>query len=168
VRCYIAARAPQRANAPSQHRPNANFTARNPPPTPMDEMYRLAGACPAYNQSGPAAQIWVLCLMGNRENTQKRLPPPGCCVFSKSSPRVHAPPKIPPGICMLGQRAAGRLPAASSQSDSSRVASPRKNPKKRCRRRPAPQPPRPTPRPPHHHPPTTTPGCDYSLRSFMS
>ena len=28
----------------------------------MDEMYRLAGACPAYNQSGPAAQIWVLCI----------------------------------------------------------------------------------------------------------
>jgi hypothetical protein len=32
----------------------------------MDEMYRLAGACPAYNQSGPAAQIWVLCLARTR------------------------------------------------------------------------------------------------------
>jgi hypothetical protein len=43
----------------------------------MDEMYRLAGACHAYNQSGPAAQIWVLCknleLLVKAKNARKLL-----------------------------------------------------------------------------------------------
>jgi hypothetical protein len=61
VRCYIAAAAPQRANAPIQHRPNTNSTARNPPPTPMDGMCRLTAyrhvSRLSYTQSDPAAQI---------------------------------------------------------------------------------------------------------------
>jgi hypothetical protein len=46
VRCYIAARAPQRANAPSQHRPNANFTARNPPRHPWMKCTGLQARVP--------------------------------------------------------------------------------------------------------------------------
>ena len=42
----------------------------------MDEMYRLAGACPAYNQSGPAAQIWVLCKKKEKRQVGRCVAPP--------------------------------------------------------------------------------------------
>ena len=69
----------------------------------------------------------------NRENTKKR-PPLGAVFLAKG--KSSPPKKSPPGPACLGsaQLLGSQQPARSF--DSSRVASSRENPKKRCRRRP--------------------------------
>ena len=58
---------------------------------------------------GPGPQAAAAAQQGKHKKT----PAPGCCVFSKR--QKQSTKKIPPRTCMFGQRAAGRLPAASSQ-----------------------------------------------------